>query len=371
VDVQRYVVRKGDCLWRIAEAKLGHGREWPRIWRYNNQPSIVRMTGGSISDPDLIYPGQVLMLPILPNQPMKQPASTPVTHGYSAIATNQSTANRKFDASQPRVDSNGRPRSLKESLRDLRSPFSIKYRLEDVKLPPIVQPGFILEIKMIGDVLLRTHKSYPTTSFTQKKEIEAQLVTQANHAFGSLLTDTRFVFDSAKNTLTYRSMLVSESRLDRAPSVAVGIQVDSSSPMAKLRFEYRFPKLAGSLPVFQYTAFDVKVVVELTPTQLPGSDTLNRSLPERSPSMNWDRVIGTGLILLGSAIVIGTVIEDFWPVAGGPANDPASFAIAGMNLARGMQMVRGAAAILPAAAPAVIGFAIQLEHSAWPQGQTH
>jgi nucleoid-associated protein YgaU len=36
---ERYVVAKGDNLWRIAARTLGSGKEWPRIWRYNNPTS--------------------------------------------------------------------------------------------------------------------------------------------------------------------------------------------------------------------------------------------------------------------------------------------------------------------------------------------
>lgn len=62
----RYVVKKGDNLWRIAARNLGGGREWPRIWKYNNRPEVVRLTGRRIPNPDLIYVGQILYIPRLP-----------------------------------------------------------------------------------------------------------------------------------------------------------------------------------------------------------------------------------------------------------------------------------------------------------------
>jgi len=47
-------IQTGISLWRIAEAYWGDGR------RYMD---ILSLNSGTISDPDLIYPGQVLELP--------------------------------------------------------------------------------------------------------------------------------------------------------------------------------------------------------------------------------------------------------------------------------------------------------------------
>jgi uncharacterized YkwD family protein len=53
--VDQYTVQPGDSLWKIAQKyKIG----WPEIWQANRS---------KIADPDLIYPGQVLTIP-LPDQ---------------------------------------------------------------------------------------------------------------------------------------------------------------------------------------------------------------------------------------------------------------------------------------------------------------
>lgn len=46
-------VQNGDSLSRIARARFGHASSWSCIFRANP----------SISDPNLIYPGQILALP--------------------------------------------------------------------------------------------------------------------------------------------------------------------------------------------------------------------------------------------------------------------------------------------------------------------
>ncbi len=49
-----YTVKSGDSLSRIAKRELGDASRWPEIFEANR---------GTISNPDLIHPGQVLNLP--------------------------------------------------------------------------------------------------------------------------------------------------------------------------------------------------------------------------------------------------------------------------------------------------------------------
>lgn len=47
-------VRRGDSLWRISKRHLGNGKRWARFYRLNKH---------KIDNPDLIFPGQTLILP--------------------------------------------------------------------------------------------------------------------------------------------------------------------------------------------------------------------------------------------------------------------------------------------------------------------
>lgn len=53
-QAKTYTVQKGDCLWNIAKKQLGDGSRWKELHNLNQD---------QISNPNLIYPGQILNLP--------------------------------------------------------------------------------------------------------------------------------------------------------------------------------------------------------------------------------------------------------------------------------------------------------------------
>ena len=67
-EVERHIIQKGDTLWDIAAEKMGNPFRWPELWKAN--PYIV--------NPDLIYPGNPLLLRGLPMEPVQAgPGPTP------------------------------------------------------------------------------------------------------------------------------------------------------------------------------------------------------------------------------------------------------------------------------------------------------
>jgi hypothetical protein len=89
-----------------------------------------------------------------------------------------------------------------------------------------------LEVRMTGDLVLMSKKSYPATYVTSRHEIEHQVAMEANHAFGKLVSDNRFIYDPAQKRLTYRSMLVSRSTTPNLPATAIGVEASSPAPQA-------------------------------------------------------------------------------------------------------------------------------------------
>ena len=52
--VATYTVKKGDCLWNIAKKFYGNGSKYTKIYEANKD---------KIKNPQLIYAGQVLVIP--------------------------------------------------------------------------------------------------------------------------------------------------------------------------------------------------------------------------------------------------------------------------------------------------------------------
>lgn len=67
VQLESYTVKKGDTLWDIAGVKMGNPNNWPMLFALNQN---------QIKNPNLIHPGQVLMVPqriaIAPSVPQPQ-----------------------------------------------------------------------------------------------------------------------------------------------------------------------------------------------------------------------------------------------------------------------------------------------------------
>ena len=62
-----YTVRSGDTLWKISQTFLGSGARYMEIFNANR---------GTLSDPNKIFPGQVLTIPI--GGTTVQPTPTPL-----------------------------------------------------------------------------------------------------------------------------------------------------------------------------------------------------------------------------------------------------------------------------------------------------
>ena len=55
VEVQYYEIKKGDSLWKIAKEFYGNGNDYPKIFDANKEV---------IKDADLIFPGQMIRIPM-------------------------------------------------------------------------------------------------------------------------------------------------------------------------------------------------------------------------------------------------------------------------------------------------------------------
>ncbi|MEJ2697497.1 MAG: LysM peptidoglycan-binding domain-containing protein [Candidatus Sulfobium sp.] len=61
-EIKIYTVQKGDTLWSISRAQLGDPFLWPKVWKENPE----------ISNPDRLYPGEVVKIPVYLKQKVRE-----------------------------------------------------------------------------------------------------------------------------------------------------------------------------------------------------------------------------------------------------------------------------------------------------------
>jgi len=357
---RRYQIKRGDSLWSIAHENLGHGAQWPRIWRYNNRSDVIKATGHGIPDPDLIYAGRTILIPVLSHNAHKVGSKQPHP---SRSAPEQARLPQHARIHSPH-SIHAAPPKLKDHLPHVSSPIAIKFRLGERAIPPIETPTATIEVRLAGDIVLMTDKRYSMTYVTGDGRIETQVTRRANHALGQLINDVRFIYDPATKQVTVRSMLVSRSNTPSVPATAIGVEMVSNDPIPKLRAEIRFPKLEGHFGEFHYVATGLNIAVTIKPKvqqqRPPLPEPMPQPVPIRMPEpMRWGLVFnGVGLVVVGGLTIVGTVVDDFTLV--GILDDPVSVAVAGAAIAGGLSMINSA--MLPRAkVPATMRMGLSFE----------
>lgn len=89
-----YTIKPGDTLWDLAATHLGDPNEWPRIYAFNNLKQVLNAGARRIVNPDLIYAGSKLHLPILPGQPRAAPKPKPKASPLPAPAEHPSLSDQ-------------------------------------------------------------------------------------------------------------------------------------------------------------------------------------------------------------------------------------------------------------------------------------
>jgi len=67
-DYKEYTVKKGDTLWNISSKEMVDPFLWPKVWKENPE----------IKNPDLIYPGQKIRIPLYRVQKQVPPPPSPL-----------------------------------------------------------------------------------------------------------------------------------------------------------------------------------------------------------------------------------------------------------------------------------------------------
>ncbi|HET6421148.1 MAG TPA: LysM domain-containing protein [Geobacteraceae bacterium] len=298
---QRYVVKNGDTLWNLADKFLGAPTEWPRLYAFNNEPEVVRITGRRIEDPDLIFAGQTLLLPILPGLSRPKPAPS---SGLRSLK---------------------QPAKLKDKVQTTLVPFMVKYNLDDL-LPIVYEgPAFKATIRLSGDLVVSLANKVPLFYVTNKC-LEWSYKAQTDELVSQLISEPDLSWDRKTNKISYGCNFVTKSTTPNAPHSSIGIVVASDKPVPVLKAEICYPTLKGMINGSSYLAMNSKAVIEIEPRvktdlQKPVPDPIPLSVPLTSKVGTWSIVGGT-MYLVGCSIAIffsrgsaGPVMASEMPIA--------------------------------------------------------
>ncbi len=289
---QTYTVKKGDTLWELSRCFLGAPTQWHRIYSYNNRPEVVRVTGKAIKDPDLIYPGQKILLPILPQQPGMPKKVKPKEYP---------------------------PASLKKRIHKTYVPFASMYKLDDLPLieyESLTAPGFKARIYLQGDISIRLADKVPLSHVTNRGlEIHYKSMTDA--VLGQLVQDPVVEWDTTTNKISYACNMVSHSDTPHAPSTTIGVALASDKPVPVLRAEIRYPELKGYFQRSFFMAVNVRVVIDLEPRPLvvkgPEVKAKDLRLDKETARVETpdNSVGGWDLVFIGFISLTATISTDF------------------------------------------------------------
>jgi len=290
-----YRVKEGDTLWDIAAERLGAPLEWPRIFAFNNMPEINALGVRKIDNPDLIFAGEVIRLPILSGMPRENIGGSKVPPPGAARAPQLSA---------------GRPQSLRDALAKTDIPFAVAYNIEQTLV--FQQPTHTVRIKLSGKLTVRLGKKVPVT-YVVNKGLSVRLKSETDAVYAKLISQTSYGFDLATKKISFSNMMITKADNIYVPKTAIGLAVNSTSPMPVLKGEIIYPTLEGSIGIDSYLVTDFKIIIEIemrppalapkgVPVIQPGAS--RDFQPAQNRGINWYKVgayTAAGVITVGFA----------------------------------------------------------------------
>ena len=313
-----YIVKYGDTLWDIANRQLGNPLRWTELYEHNNKDEVALNTGMKITDPDLIFVGQKLYIPSVPN--ISEPQARNMARSRSA-----------------KLKPNAGKTRAKQKIRSV--PF--KYSLDKLPTITVASPTHIASVSLKGSITLQGMNSIDVVTIT-RQGFEIAAKRQADHAFGKLVSETQIGYNPSTNEITFECGITSHSNSPYSPKTKAAAGLSTKTGLPVLKGSVIAPKINGKILNHLYTANSLGIEIELTPrrpmvkhTPLPQKRSASLS-PESSKG--WDYLVASALVAGAGVIIVATIAEDIVTFGAGIADDAPSFAAAAAMFTGGVAL---------------------------------
>jgi hypothetical protein len=324
-----YTVAPRDCLWNLASRFYGKGSLWPVIFKYNNQPDVVKQTGSRILDPDLILIGQTLIIPpkaVAEKVDTKDLSKTREEvernrHEHANKGKQEQQQIQRIRQSQPQPPGGREPMGQRFAKKV--AALAYEFDLGESTVSAVKGPGFTLKASLSGSLVVQdTHTSAIGVTAKDLKQLEISTKQQTETVAGKLISDLKFNFDPKNQTIKLTGGIASQSNIDGAPVIKLDASVNQyGQPVLKGSVTYEVVK--GQVQHYAFAGQDIGFAIEITGEL--------KSIDEKESSV-WEEITGTQgavvLVIGAVAVVVVTIIEDCVTLGAGIADDPASFALA-------------------------------------------
>ncbi|MGH1487757.1 MAG: LysM peptidoglycan-binding domain-containing protein [Cellvibrionaceae bacterium] len=325
-----YTVAPRDCLWNLASRFYGKGSLWPVIFKYNNQPDVVKQTGSRILDPDLILIGQTLIIPsrtLAEKVDEKELTKTKDEaeknrHDHANKGKQEQQQIQRIRQSQPQPPGGREPMGQRYA-KKVAAP-AYQFDLGESTLSAIKGPGFTLKASLSGSLMVQdTHTSAIGVTAKDLKQLEISTKQQTETVAGKLISDVKFNFDPKNKTIKLSGGIASQSNIAGTPVIKLDDSVNQhGQPVLKGSVTYNIVK--GQVQHYAFAGEKISFTIEATPDK-----DIERKYEDSNVWEELGATHGAFVLVVGAAaLVVVTIIEDCLTLGAGVVDDPASFALA-------------------------------------------
>lgn len=252
-----YTVRQGDCLWDIAGAYYGHPVLWPSLYSLNNWAAAHHVDRiRPIVNPNLIYPGERLLLKPLPVHRLK-----PLLDDPRLIAMVPRT-----EPAPPRGSLAGMSIVNPAKKLGFKPFFALSYDFGDVDVGTYEAAGFTAEISYGGSITLQPDKDAALVTLSNTG-VELDYERAARTVVGQLVGGAKVRYDPAaakaaggrRNPLGFSCAL---TRVGHGGVPDFTVEIDGDAVTCTLTFH----PVHGNYHGYVFYSSDFRVTAKVTKT---------------------------------------------------------------------------------------------------------